>query len=48
LLQVLSLTLFDKMPLQQAFPGDDYTSGDGSISNQLNLFVIEPDSGEFT
>ena len=40
LLQVLSLTLFEKMPLQQAFPGDDYTSGDGSISNQLNLFVI--------
>lgn len=40
LLQVLSLTLFEKMPLQQAFPGDDYTSGNGSISNQLNLFVI--------
>ncbi len=40
LLQVLSLTLFEKMPLQQAFPGDDYTSDNGSISNQLNLFVI--------
>ena len=39
LLQVLSLTLFEKMPLQQAFPGDDYTSDNG-ISNQLNLFVI--------
>ena len=38
LLQVLSLTLFEKMPLQQAFPGDDYTSDNGSISNQLNLF----------
>ena len=40
LLQVLSLTLFEKIPLQQAFPGDDYTSDNGSISNQLNLFVI--------
>ena len=40
LLQVLSLTLFEKMPLQQAFPGDNYTSDNGSISNQLNLFVI--------
>jgi len=40
LLQVLSLTLFEKMPLQQAFPDDDYTSEDGSISNQLNLFNI--------
>ena len=40
LLQVLSLTLFEKMPLHQAFPGDDYTSDNGSISNQLNLFVI--------
>ena len=40
LLQVLSLTLFEKMPLQQAFPGDDYTSDNGSISNQLNLFAI--------
>ena len=40
LLQVLSLTLFEKMPLQQAFPGNDYTSDNGSISNQLNLFNI--------
>jgi len=40
LLQVLSLTLFEKMPLQQAFPGDDYTSDNSSLSNQLNLFAI--------
>ena len=40
LLQVLSLTLFEKMPLQQAFPDDDYTSDNGSTSNQLNLFAI--------
>lgn len=40
LLQVLSLTLFEKMPLQQALSDDDYNSEDGSISNQLNLFNI--------
>jgi transposase len=40
LLQVLSLTLFEKMPLQQAFPGDEYTSDNDSIGNQLNLFSI--------
>ena len=40
LLQVLSLTLFEKMPLQQAFPDDDYTSDSASTSNQLNLFNI--------
>ena len=40
LLQVLSLTLFEKMPLQQAFPDDDYTSDSGSTSNQLNLFEL--------
>ena len=38
LLQVLSLTLSEKMPLQQAFPDNDYTSDSGSTSNQLNLF----------
>ena len=40
LLQVLSLTLFEKMPLQQAFQDDGYTSDNGEIDNQLNLFVI--------
>jgi hypothetical protein len=40
LLQVLSLTLFEKMPLQQAFHDDGYTSDDGGSSNQLNLFAI--------
>ena len=40
LLQVLSLTLFEKMPLQQAFPDDDYTSECTRFSNQLNLFNI--------
>ena len=40
LLQILSLTLFEKMPLQQAFPGNDYKSSDGVPCNQLNLFTF--------
>lgn len=40
LLQVLSLTLFEKMPLQQAFQDDGYTSDNSGIGNQLNLFKI--------
>ncbi len=38
LLQILSVTLFEKMPLQQAFPGTNYTIPDGMPRNQLNLF----------
>ena len=40
LLQVLSLTLFEKMPLQQAFPDSEYRSESLGICNQLNLFTI--------
>jgi len=40
LLQVLSLTLFEKMPLQQAFPDSEYSSENPGLSNQLNLFTI--------
>ena len=40
LLQILSLTLFEKMPLQQAFPGADSTSNSSAIDNQLNLFAF--------
>ena len=40
LLQILSLTLFEKMPLQQAFPGSDYKNSDGVPCNQLNLFAL--------
>ena len=39
LLQILSVTLFEKMPLQQAFPGNDYKLPDGVPCNQLNLFA---------
>jgi hypothetical protein len=34
----LSVTLFEKMPLQQAFPGGDYKMSEGEPRNQLNLF----------
>ena len=40
LLQILSVTLFEKMPLQQAFPGNDYNTEQGDHYNQLNLFTI--------
>jgi hypothetical protein len=40
LLQILSVTLFEKMPLQQAFPGSDYKMHDGVPCNQLNLFAF--------
>ena len=40
LLQILSVTLFEKMPLQQAFPGNDYNTKQGENYNQLNLFMI--------
>jgi len=38
LLQILSVTLFEKMSLQQAFPGSDYQTSRGAPCNQLNLF----------
>ena len=40
LLQILSVTLFEKMPLQQAFAGSDYKTLDGVSCNQLNLFAF--------
>jgi len=39
LLQIFSLTLFEKMPIQQAFAGSDYISDNVTPSNQLNLFA---------
>jgi transposase len=38
LLQILSVTLFEKMPLQQAFQRSRRQSDIGTASNQLNLF----------
>jgi hypothetical protein len=40
LLQILSVTLFEKMPLQQAFPDSDYKRPDKLPCNQLNLFAF--------
>ena len=40
LLQIFSLTLFEKMPIQQAFAGSDYKSEQGVDCNQLNLFAF--------
>ena len=38
LLQILSVTLFEKIPLQQALTENEYRSEQGSQRNQLNLF----------
>ena len=40
LLQILSVTLFEKIPLQQAFPGSNSSSDNITINNQLNLFAF--------
>ena len=38
LLQILSLTLFEKMPILQALSHDLPTTEPNAIGNQLNLF----------
>ena len=38
LLQILSVTLFEKMPIQQALQGNDDQSENADCNNQLNLF----------
>jgi transposase len=40
LLQILSVTLFEKMPIQQAFPASEYILPEDLLRNQLNLFTI--------
>lgn len=40
LLQILSVTLFEKMPLQQAFPASEHIPPKDMPCNQLNLFTI--------
>ena len=37
LLQIFSLALFEKMPIQQCFPGSSHKSDAGNPCNQLNL-----------
>ena len=38
--QLLSVTLFEKMPLPHAFPGRDHHSEQGNDCNQPNLFAF--------
>ncbi len=38
LLQILSLTLFEKLPLQQALAGVEQIANDPNSPNQLKLF----------
>ncbi len=40
LLQILSVTLFEKMPIHQALAGDETISDTSQITNQLNLFAF--------
>ena len=40
LLQILSVTLFEKMPLHQALAGDENRCNQPQITNQLNLFAF--------
>ncbi len=40
LLQILSVLVFEKMPLPQAFSGDSYNSSETDTCMQLNLFTI--------
>jgi hypothetical protein len=40
LLQILSLTLFEKVPLAQALSSASYTSEDAHVRNQLSLFDL--------
>jgi hypothetical protein len=38
ILQILSVTLFEKTPILQVFSTQDYESAQGNLCNQLNLF----------
>jgi hypothetical protein len=40
LLQILSVTLFEKMTLHQAVTGTEYRPGDNIQCNQLSLFAF--------
>jgi hypothetical protein len=46
LLQILSVTLFEKIPIHQALTQDDSKSDTSQINNQWNLFAYWPDSSD--
>ena len=48
ILQILSLTLFEKVPILQAFQASDSQSDLPASDNQLILFDFQPDSSENT
>ena len=41
ILQILSISLFEKMPIQQAFQDDELQNDNNIQSNQLKLFLIK-------
>ena len=45
LLQILSVTLFEKMPIHQALAGDENRCNASQITNQLNLFDFSGPTG---
>jgi len=40
LLQILSVTLFEKIPIQQALMASGYKTVDPATDNQLDLFTL--------
>lgn len=38
ILQILSVSVFEKMPLLEAFQSADYSNGGGNFCNQLSLW----------
>ena len=46
LLQILSVALFEKIPIDQALANDNSTCDTSQVTNQLNLFAYWPDSSE--
>jgi hypothetical protein len=46
ILQVLSLTLFEQVPILQAFGELESQEKSAAISNQLNLWDLQPDASE--
>lgn len=46
ILQILSVTLFEKLSILQAVTKVDYTLLEGYSSKQLELFELQPDSSD--
>ena len=46
LMQIFSVALFEKIPIDQALANDDSACDTSQVTNQLNLFAYWPDSSE--